>query len=92
MVERTDLLQAAGLYQQAQEIQRSLDVMDRKGTITAVTITVPSPEDTRDPDAATISTAGLTYPPQMMQAIRDQLQERLDAIDKELADLGVGEA
>lgn len=89
MVERTDLLRATGLYQQSQEIKRSLDVMDRKGTITAVTITVPSPEDVRDPDAATVSTIGLQYPPQMIEAIRTQLEARLHAIDDELASLGV---
>lgn len=89
---RADLLRATGLYQQATEIDQALGVLDQQGTITAVTIT---PKDTVDeiPERSgsrTVSTIGLQYPPQMTQAIKAQLEARRDAINKELAELGVG--
>lgn len=84
---RADLGRATDLYQQAQEIDRALGVIDEKGTITAVTITPPG--DPQWADARTVSTAGLAYPPQMMDAIRTQLEDRLAAIHGELTTLGV---
>lgn len=87
---RTDLPQATSLYQRAVEIEEALGVIDRAGTITAVTIT-PKEATGEGVGERIVSTIGLQYPPQMIEAIRTQLEERLAAINHELADLGVSE-
>lgn len=81
-MELANLARATQLYQDLREIQRAVDVIDAGGTILAVTMSGPT-------GPAFIPTVGLTYPPQMMAAIKAQLDARRAAINQELTEMGV---
>jgi len=92
MVGRSDIDHVRELIAEYNEIVLALEVIDDNGTITAVTLTTPGVEaGTMDqpPRSETVSTQGLVYPPQMITAIKLQLETRRDAINGELAALGV---
>lgn len=90
MMDPANIQQAATLFQESQQIDRALDVIDHDGTITAVTLTAMpfSEEHTRDVSVV-VPTVGLAYPPQMIAAIRVQLEERREAINHDLSEIGV---
>jgi hypothetical protein len=86
MMDSANIQRAAVLYQEMQQIDLAVKVIDADGTITAVTLT----SATLGNVFVAIPTEGLQYPPQMIAAIKAQLEERRSAINYELAELGVG--
>lgn len=96
MVDRDQLAMANSLNQQAAELRHGLDVIAAGGTITAVTWVAPPPptsgmDTSFDPGrlTVTIDTTRLVYPPQMITAIREQLQADYDQIVQQLDAMGV---
>lgn len=90
MMDPANIQQAATLFQESQQIDRALDVIDHDGTITAVALTSATlGEEPGRNVSIVIPTVGLAYPPQMIAAIRAQLEERREAINHELAEIGV---
>jgi hypothetical protein len=87
MMDPSNISRAAELYQEMGFLKRAVEFIDANGTITAVTLTTSSEGE---PDRnITIPTEGLQYPPQMVAAIKAQLEERENAINHELEELGV---
>lgn len=99
MVSRDDLAQADILNQRALDLQRALTIVnDPTAAIDAFTVKrqpVPPPSETGgdvpapEPQSVEIPAEGITTPPQMMTAIRQQLQARYDQIVQQLAAMGV---
>lgn len=101
MVSKENIDRISELYGQYQTYQDALAVLEQDARITAFiiegTITTHNQyaegesgsSDTVTTTMATISAEGIQYPPQMMAAIKQQVQSRIDAINKELTELGV---
>jgi hypothetical protein len=92
MMDPANIRRAAELYAEMRQIERAVEVIDANGTIIAVTL--ESADLHPDPDSPihvtiTVPTEGLQYPPQMVAAIKAQLEERRTAINHELSDIGV---
>lgn len=90
MVDRADLNRITMLYQQRRSIQLALGNLAGGGRIVQIAIDPPpsaGPPEMHGP--VSISTSSMEYPQQMVEAIRSELQKRLDEIDRELGDLGV---
>jgi hypothetical protein len=87
MTTRNDLPEAITLVAQYNTLQRALAIMGRTPTISQLTVADAS--TTEAGDSVQIDAAGITYPPQMLDAIRTQLQARINQINAELAAMGV---
>lgn len=79
MVDRADLPRINALDGEKRSIQDALDAFDAGGTITRLTVEYE----------AEVSTVGMAYPPQMVDAIKQFLQSRRVAIEQELSQLGI---
>lgn len=83
-----NLALANALYLEARQIDLALSLLYSEGVIVQMVIglTTPGPESRHQ---AVIDTRGWAYPPQMEDAIIQQLLDRRAAIDAQLRDLGV---
>lgn len=89
MVTRDDLARANGLNSAAAEIQRAL-ALNNPMIVQFVLRGEPVPDSMiADAPIATVSAEGIETPPQMMAAIKAQVEKRLAAIGDELKALGV---
>jgi hypothetical protein len=96
LVEFTDLSQVTALYQELHQVDGVIENFDHGGQIIAMTVsagdqplppgTIPGPMMRRD---RAISTAGITYPPPMVDAIKLALNARRQQIMQQLKQLGV---
>jgi hypothetical protein len=89
MIARTDLSRANALVEQYNEVQRGLVIIDQNPRISGMTIVAVDPEQGGSGEDITIDAAGISYPPQMIQAIKTQLEERLARLNEQLTELGV---
>jgi hypothetical protein len=87
MTTRNDLPEAIILVAQYNTLQRALAIVTRGATIS--NLTVADKSETEAGDSVQIDAAGITYPPQMLDAIRTQLQARINQINSQLTALGV---
>lgn len=85
MVDRSNLAEVNGLYDEYNALGQAIANLNAGGRITSMTIAAPN-----SPATATVSTAGITYPSQMNDAMRTALTQEAQAIHKELTDLGLG--
>jgi len=97
MVDRSNLQQVNMLYGEAAAIDMALRGFDNGGRIVQMSVSpgpLPEPSD-EDPFARMrvsgmpVSTVEIEYPPQMVEGIKQQLQTRKAAIDRELTELGL---
>lgn len=81
------------LYAEASIIKAALQQLDNDGAIVGMTIGRKPPEDDAGgPFRAVgvqVNTSRMTYPQQMVDAIRQFMQARQGEIEKQLADMGV---
>lgn len=83
MVDRDDIPRISALNTEKAMLERALGNLNTPdGRIDSMEIGGPM-------SAAFINTIGWQYPPQMVEAIKENLNRRLAEIAKELADLGV---
>ena len=84
-----DIQQVNILSTEKQAILDAITIMDEGGRIVAMTVAAPT--DLRNPLVAgvTVPTRDITYPPQMVDAIKIAFDARLHAIEDELTNLGV---
>lgn len=82
MVDVNNLPQVNSIMQRYANYRQALDVIDRGGAIASFSLTGAG-------GFATVSSEGITYPPAMLQTIRDQVQARAHDLQGELAALGV---
>jgi hypothetical protein len=87
MTTRNDLPEAITLVAQYNTLQRALAIVTRGATIS--NLTVADKSETEAGDSVQISAEGIAYPPQMLDAIRTQLQARINQINSQLTALGV---
>ena len=80
MVDRADVDRANGLIGDYRQTVRALTNLEEGGRIIAMTI---------GPSAVTVPTDDLNYPVQMVDAIRQALVQRRDAIQQQLNEIGV---
>lgn len=90
-MELVDLERANALAMQKMVILRALENFDNGGVIISLTISAEPPSENWVPErmAAIVSTIGMNYPPQMVEAIKGSLESRRDAIAEELEEMGV---
>lgn len=93
MVDRNNLQQVNMLYAEASMIESALQGFDNGGRIVEMSVSPgPLPEGAdviMRPSGIPVSTVHIDYPPQMVDAIRQQLAARHDAIESELRALGL---
>ena len=92
MVDRADISKVNELYSESNQITLALDMFAEGGVISAMTISPPLPkpeEPTIIRSPVAISTVGIEYPPQMVEAIKQELAKRQHEIEDELKQLGV---
>lgn len=96
MVNREDIGRISELYQQAANYKAALEVLELGPRIVAFVVEgeIVTHNDYDDTDTtttrmATINAEGIQYPPQMIQAIKAQVEKRLGEIGNELQQLGV---
>lgn len=82
MVDTNNLPQINSIMQRYANYRQALDVIDRGGSIASFSLSGAG-------GFATVSSEGITYPPAMLQTIRDQVQARADDLTSQLAALGV---
>jgi hypothetical protein len=87
MVDFAQMEQANLLFQQIQQIERAIQAFDAGGVISGFTVTEP-PFEFNSP-AVMVSAAGVPYPPQMTDGVKEALHAKLDQLGQELAALGV---
>lgn len=88
MVDRGNLQQVTELYGEMNSLNEAITRLDGGGRIAMMMIAAP--EDTEASGIFTpVSTRQMTYPPQMIDGIKQQLTQRLHAIEDELANLGL---
>ena len=91
-MDRNDLARADALNRESMALAQQLRVARDDAKIVEMTLQIGG---TSEPDGsvlgetAQIDTSQISHPPQMLAAIRAQIQERKSEIDKELAALGV---
>lgn len=90
-MELVQLDRANALAMEKLTILRVLENFDHGGVIISLTVSAEPPSEDWVPErgAAQVSTVGMGYPPQMVEAIRGELEKRRDAINQELGELGV---
>lgn len=80
----------AGLFAEYQRAKAALDNFEHGGKIIAMQVSSGQPAPAgRPPLSVTVTTAGIDYPPQMVDEIKRALRERCAAIAKEVTDMGV---
>jgi hypothetical protein len=98
MVDINQIGQAQALIAQKQQLLNAIEIFNRpNGKITAmVAQLVPEPVENGNgtpqvPEflVAQIDTSQFTYPQQMVEGIKQQVQQRLHAIEDELAAMGI---
>jgi hypothetical protein len=83
MVDRSELGRINQLYAENHDILLALAGFDAGGVVVAMTVSnTPSGN-------ITVFTGYMTYPPQMIAGIREQMQQRRTTIRSELAGLGI---
>lgn len=82
MVDTANLPQINSLMQSYTNYRQALDIIDNGGTIASFAVS-----GTRG--FQNISAQDIVTPPQMLSAIRDQVQARVDDLTQQLAALGV---
>lgn len=87
MVDRAEIEQAFALQQETNQIHAALAIFDGGGVIIQMMVAVKADQPYLPP--VNISTAHVIYPPQMVDAIKQALNQRLAAIDDELKGMGV---
>lgn len=86
----TDIGKVNTLYAEQKSIQRVLEIFADGGRITQVGVSPAAGADPSVvPPAMVVGTEYMTYPPQMVDAIRSGLETRQQEIADELAQLGV---
>lgn len=94
MVDRSELGTANMLFSRYQQYQVALALKDPR--IVSFTLEGEGQESS-DPEAGTetmqltVSSEGITTPPQMLTAIKDQIEQRIKHINEQLNELGVAE-
>ena len=91
MVDRENLGRVNQLYDEREQIVQTLNLFDQGGRIIRLTVGVEGETNWQKfiANTASVSTEGLPYPPQMVDAIKGFLEQRKDEIAQELADLGL---
>lgn len=97
MVDLADVPQMTMLVGEKQSINIALDNLEQGGRIVGMRIAPKPPEQLEgEPPRPVFSmmgvevpTVSIDYPPQMVDAIKQALTQRRDAIAKELSDMGV---
>lgn len=87
MVDVANITRAQGLVGEHQSIVAALERLDEGGRIVAMSIA-----DAADAPVmtwVTVPTSFIEYPPQMVTSIKSALSARRDAIQSELAKLGI---
>lgn len=82
MIDVKNIPQINSLMQRYTNYRQALDVIDGGGAIAAFTLSGPT-------GVSEVISEGITYPPTMLQSIRDQVQARIDDLTQQLAALGV---
>lgn len=90
MVALVDVSKVNTLYTELRQIEQALTVFGSGGGIVAMTVGKAVQEPGVAPTLpVSVSTVGIDYPAQMVDAIRDALTARVAAINGELQELGV---
>jgi len=101
MVDRANLEKVTRLYEELRVLDAAIGNFDAGGLIVMMTVSGGPPmtsPPTGPPSGlprmpVTVSTAGMNYPPAMVDSIKAQFTARINAINQELTELGVtGEA
>lgn len=77
------------LLSQLRQATSTLDLLGRNPRITSFDIQGDSDPDNPGLDRMNVPAEGIATPPQMLTAIKDQIQKRIEDITKELGDLGI---
>jgi hypothetical protein len=92
MTDYSDIPQVNALYQEQQQVQQAITLIDMGGTLSNFII-VPPPYDPDNPTSTTLMGVSITLNkpavPDTMVSIREQLVIRDNDIDDQLAALGV---
>lgn len=94
MVDMVNLGQASRLSRDLMQISQALQNFDNGGVIVSMTISagdlpVEAMRAMPQVPGVPVSTVGISYPPQMVDAIKTSLHSRQDDIRKQLDELGV---
>lgn len=90
MVAKSDIATVNTLFQQYLQYSDAMIVFDSPNPyISAFVVNVRDPDQSIPLADVTVSAEGITSPPQMMAAIKAQIEKRLAAITDELKQLGV---
>lgn len=94
MVERGDLQRANDLVRQHAAYRTAIEVLTHKPRMVSFTIASDDRPDPNDEDRmwqpVTVSADDIDTPPQMLSAIKSQIETRIKAINDELTEMGVG--
>lgn len=88
MVDFAQIPTANALMSELQRVSAGLDNLEKGGRIIGMQIAMADPPEGSVPSVY-VSTEGIDYPPQMIEAIKAALTARRTAVAKELADMGV---
>jgi hypothetical protein len=92
MVAVNDLGRVTQLYEERSNLVTALEIFDAGGGIYSMRISMPLPDGEQSLPSVRnvlIPVDWMTYPPPMLDAIRAQLTQRRDAINSELAGMGI---
>lgn len=85
-MDQADLTKVNILYVERSSIQAALDNLVGGGRI--IQMLIAAPENIPRP-AATVSTVGWQYPQAMADAIRSELQGRINEINQQFSEMGI---
>lgn len=84
-MDQADISKVAILHTERTTLQAALDNLVRGGQITQMAIADP---DGHRP-VAIVSTVGMQYPQAMVDAIRGELQRRINEINRQFSEMGI---
>lgn len=89
MVDRTNLSEVNDLYSELEVIEQGFKNLDAGGSILNVTLGGGPMDVMPYNPAVTIPTTYMTYPPQMLDAIRSMMAVRRTELERRLEELGL---
>ena len=89
MVDRSNLSEVNDLYTELTVIEQAFRNLDAGGTIVNVTIGGGPPDEMPYNPWVSVPTTYMTYPPQMVDAIKAAMTARRQQLESKLAELGL---